>query len=133
MSRMARATCAASPQATYSNSSGSRRWSISSSRPSRQRSVSTFTDSDYPIVAAIHRHLSRSSLGEQRPAHLGGQFGDVAAPDLGLKHIVGLVLLYRKIVVLGPLRQHLVGPDTGVEHGVRVQGVDAYPVRPPFQ
>jgi len=41
MSRMARAVSSADAQATNSTRAGSRRWSSSSSRPSRQRSVYT--------------------------------------------------------------------------------------------
>src|SRR5581483_5230419 len=98
MSRIAAATSAAEAQLTYSRRPGRPRWSISSRRSPVQRSVWTAAASDDALIAAVDRHLRARRLREQRPAHLGGELGDVAARDLGAKDIVRLVLLDRHAV-----------------------------------
>src|SRR5882724_9681771 len=131
--RIATATSAAAVQLTYSKREGRRRWSISSRRPSRQRSVSTAPASDDPLIAAVDRHLRAGRLGEKGTAHFRGELGDVPAGDLGAKHVVRLVGLDGHAVLLGALRKHVLGPQARVEHRVRVQGVDAYAIRAPFE
>src|SRR2546428_5967354 len=127
--RMASATSAAFVQLTYSRRAGRARWSISSSRAPRQRRVSTGIASDDALIAAVHGHLRAGGLGEEGPAHLRRQLRDIAAAYLRLEHVVGLVFFHRHRVLLGPLGEHLLGPQAGVEHRVRVHGVDAYAVR----
>src|SRR5262252_7391132 len=105
---------------------GSRRWSISSRRPSTQRSVSTAFPLDDALIAAVDRDLGAGRLGEQRSAHLRSELGDVEAPDLGAQNVVLPVRVDRHPVLLGALREDLLGPQAGVEHRVGVQGVDAY-------
>src|SRR6266852_6143298 len=131
--RMASATSAALVQLTYSRRAGRARWSISSSRVPRQRRVSTGIASDDALIAAVHGHLRAGGLGEKCPAHLRRELRDVAAAHLGFEHVVGLVFFYRHRVLLGPLAEHLFGPQAGIEHRVRVHGVDAYSVRAPFE
>src|SRR5437773_9054414 len=132
IARIASATSAALVQLTYSRRSGRARWSISSSRVPRQRRLSTGIASDDALIAAVHGHLRAGGLGEKRPAHLRRQLRYVAAAYLGLEHGVGPVFCHRHRVLLGPLGEHLFGPQAGIEHRVRVHGVDAYPVRAPF-
>src|SRR5881396_1196643 len=129
--RMASATSAALVQLTYSRRSGRARWSISSSRVPRQRRVSTGIASDDALIAAVHGNLRAGGLGEKRTAHLRRQLRDVAAAYLGPEHVVGLVFFHRHRVLPGPLGEHLFGPQAGIEHRVRVHGVDAYAVRAP--
>src|ERR1041385_7384534 len=129
MARIASATSAALVQLRYSRRLGRARWSISSSRAPRQRRVSTGIASDDALIAAVHGHLRAGGLGEKRTAHLRRQLCDVAAAHRGLEHVVGLVLLHRHRVLLGPLGEHLFGPQAGIEYRVRVHGVDAYAVR----
>src|SRR2546425_38758 len=131
--RMASATSAAFAQLTYSRRAGRARWSISSSRRPSQRRVSTGFASDDALIAAVDRYLGAGGLGEKRPAHLRRQLRDVAAAYLGLEHVVGLVFFYGHRVLLGPLAEQLFGPQAGIEHRVRVHGVDAYSVRAPFE
>src|SRR5438034_606941 len=131
--RMASATSAAFVQLTYSRRAGRARWSISSSRAPRQRRVSTGIASNDALIAAVHGHLRAGGLGEKRPAHLRRQLRDVAAAHLGLEHVVGLVFRHGHRVLLGPLGEHLLGPEAGIEHRVRVHGVDAYAVRAPLE
>src|SRR6266853_2255680 len=128
IARIASATSAALAQLTYSRRLGRARWSISSSRVPRQRKVSTGIASDDALIAAVHGHLRAGGLGEKRPAHLRRQLRDVAAAYLGLEHVVGLVFFHRHRVLLGSLGEHLLGPQAGIEHRVRVHGVDAYVV-----
>src|SRR5882672_787440 len=110
IARMATATSAALVQLTYSSRPGSRRWSISSRRPSRQRNVSTAVASDDALIAAVDRHLSAGGLGEEGPAHFGRELGDVEAPHFSAQHVVGLVRLHRHVVLLSALREDLLGP-----------------------
>src|SRR5712671_2021975 len=133
IARMASATSAALAQLTYSRRAGRARWSISSSRPPSQRKVSTGIASDDALIAAVHGHLRAGRLGEERPAHFGRELRHVAARDFGLEHVVGLVFLDCHAVILRALNQHLLGPQSGVEHGVRMQGIDADAVRTPFE
>src|SRR5207245_9133748 len=133
IARLASATSAALVQLTYSRRAGRARWSISSSRAPRQHRVSTGIASDDALIAAVHGHLRAGGLGEKRPAHLRRQLRDVAAAHLGPEHVVGLVFLHRHRVLLGPLGEHLLGPQAGIEHRVRVRGVDAYAVRAPLE
>src|SRR5439155_12951293 len=113
--RIASATSVALVQLTYSRRAGRARWSISSSRAPRQRRVSTGIASDDTLIAAVHGHLRAGGLGEEGPAHLRRQLRDVAAAHLGLEHVVGLVFFHRHRVLLGPLGEHLLGPQAGIE------------------
>src|SRR5712691_9261270 len=133
IARMASATSAALVQLTYSRRAGRARWSISSSRRPRQRRVSTGIASDDALIAAVHGYLRAGRLGEERPAHLGRELRDVPAGDFGPEDVVGLVGLDRHAVLFRALRKHSVRPQTGIEHGVGVQGVDAYAVCAPFE
>src|SRR5882672_6441617 len=131
--RIATATSAAAVQLTYSKREGRRRWSISSRRPSHQRSVWTADVSDDALIAAVDRHLGTGGLGEERAAHFRRELGDVAARDLGAQHVVGPVGLDRHAVLPGALRKNFVGPQAGVEYRVGMQRVDADAVRTPLE
>src|SRR5256885_11903076 len=133
MARIASATSAAFVQLRYSRRPGRARWSISSSRAPRQRRVSTGIASDDALIAAVHGHLRAGGLGEQRPAHLRRQLRDVEAADLGAQHVVLLVRLDGHAVLLGALREHVLGPQPRVEYRIRMQGIDAYAVGAPFE
>src|SRR6266851_5826568 len=114
--RIASATSAAFVQLTYSRRAGRARWSISSSRAPRQRRVSTGIASDDALIAPVHGHLRAGGLGEKRPAHLRRELRDVAAAHLGFEHVVGLIGLDRHAVLPCTLREHLRGPQAGIEH-----------------
>src|SRR5882724_7604658 len=133
IARMASATSAALVQLTYSRRAGRARWSMSSSRVPCQRRVSTGIASDDALIAAVHGYLRARRLGEKRPAHLGRELRDVAARDFRPENVVGLVRVDGHAVLLRALREHLFGPQGGIEHGVGVHGVDAYAIRAPFE
>src|SRR5262249_14888701 len=120
MARIASATSAALVQERYSKRPGSRRWSISSRRPSLQRSVSTVVPLDDAFIAAVDRKLRAGGLGEERAAHLRGELGHICASHFGTQHVVALVLVHREAIALGALSEDLLGPKSSVEHRVRV-------------
>jgi hypothetical protein len=62
-----------------------------------------------------------------------GEFGYVAARDLGLEHVVPLILIDAHPVMRSARAQHLIGPDASVEYSVRMQRIDADIVDTPLE
>ncbi len=79
---------------------------------------------DDPVAAAVDRDLRAGGLGEEVGRESRGELADVTGADLAAEEIAPLVLLDRETVARGTLREHLGGPQVGIEDGVRMKNVD---------
>src|SRR5919202_6731073 len=89
--------------------------------------------SNDPLVATVDGYLGARGAREQGTAQFGGQLGDVTARDLDPQDVVPAVLVNAQPVACGATAEDLLGPDPGIENGVRMQHIDADPVAAPLQ
>src|SRR4051794_3149972 len=88
---------------------------------------------DHSLIPTIDRDLRSGRFRKNWSTHLCGQLADIAASYFSLENVVSFVFVDRQTITRGARREHVVGPDTGVEDSVRMECVHANAGAAPFQ